>query len=364
MVKPDIILVVNIADVYQAVNNLRQKGTCDVRVVTTLHGIHPGLIDDIDHYHKSIDAVLVTNKLTQKLVLEKTRIEPSNVLYAPYGVTILDHAQGSKKNEKSFTVSYVGRIEEDQKRISDLFIIFEELLKKHPDTTILIAGDGADKDMATLNQWLKKQANSKIHYLGVLSPEQLRSNVYHVSNVVLLTSHWETGPIVAWEAFQYDITLVSSKYIGCIEEASLVHGENCLMFDIGDNQQAVELLIQTRSKQLRQQLSQNSRSLLAAKYSIDISIAAWGAELQKVASRPAKRYCEQQKKQTDTSRILSALRPVLGEKSDRIYEYLHLFFRRAFKHHSAGGEWPHSYSSKNSKSSQLTHYISSSTEHK
>jgi hypothetical protein len=216
--------------------------------------------------------------------------------------------------------------------------------------------------MAKLKQWLKNQANSNIHYLGALSPEQLRSTVYHVSDVVILTSHWETGPIVAWEAFQYDIALVSSKYIGSVEEDSLVNGENCLMFDIGDTQQAVELLTQARSKELRQQLKRNSRSLLAKKYSTEISIATWGTELQKVASRSPKRYCKQQKKQTDHSRLLSGLRPVLGEKSDRIYEYLHLIFRRAFRHHSAGSEWPHSYSSKNSKSSQLAHYISSSSE--
>jgi len=359
---PDIVLVVNITDVYQAVINLRAKGNRQIRVATTLHGIHPGLIDDINRYHNVIDAVMVTNKLTAKLVIEKTQIKPNRVQYAPYGVTILDDSVLIKQDQDIFTVAYVGRIEDDQKRISDLLLIFEDLLRKQPNTTILIAGDGPEKDMSKFKAWLKRQANPNIHYLGVLNSEQLRDKVYQVSDVMLLTSHWETGPIVAWEAFQYDLTLVSSKYIGFLEEGSLVHEQNCLMFDIGDTQHAVKLLLQAQSKELRQQLRQNSRSLLRSKYSQETSITTWGAELEAVAARPAKLYYKQQKQKTDKSRILSIFRFFLGIKADRIYEYFHLFLKRKFKHQSSGSEWPHSYSKKNSKSNQLTRYISSSSE--
>lgn len=357
---PNIVLVINIADVYHAVNNLRLNKYSAIKVVTTLHGIHPGLIEDISRYHQCIDAVIVTNKLTRRLVIDKTPLEPARVLYAPYGVDKLPIQKSQDRN--SFTVAYVGRIEEDQKRISDLKIILEELQESSPNTKILIAGNGPAKDMDSFNQWLSKQSNRNIHYLGTLSPDDLRTQVYDVCDTMILTSHWETGPIVAWEAFQYGISLVSSKYIGSTEEGSLIDGHNCLMFDIGDTKKAVELIMKTQSKSLRKQLAKESKKLIIEKYSTNISIRSWADHLTSIASNAPKPYHKLPKPYVDKSRALLILRMILGNRADRLYEHLHRLFKRKFSHQSAGGEWPHTHSSVDSKSNKLGGYIENSAD--
>jgi glycosyltransferase involved in cell wall biosynthesis len=360
---PDLILVVNIADVYQAINNLRKRGHQHTRVVTTLHGIHPGLIDDIDQYHNIIDAVLVTNRLTAQLVSSKTSIDPSRILYAPYGVSTIS-SNTEVDLDRPFTVSYVGRIEEDQKRISDLLEILEKLVVIQPKIRILIAGDGSVLDMKRFHSWLEKQNSDNISFLGLLNPKGLRDQVYAVSDVLLLTSHWETGPIVAWEAFQYGLTLVSSKYIGHAEEGSLIENKNCLLFELGDTEQAVQMVLKAQSAELRNTLRVESKKLVFEKYSLNTSIEKWHQQLQVVSERKPKEYSHQKRRQYDTSKVLKFLKLILGDSADRVYENIRLMTDRKFKHRSPGSEWPHSYSQLNGESSQLTQYLIPDTKSK
>jgi len=352
-VQPDLTLVVNIADVYQAINNLRQRLATNTKVVTTIHGIHPGLIADIDLNHDVIDAVISTNKLTQKLINTKTGIDSFRSLYAPYGVATAVPVFNDNSNLK---IAYVGRIEEDQKRINDLLKIFDGVLKELPNAEILVAGDG--EDLSTFEAWLDDTGSpGNVKYLGVLDPSTLNEKIYSQADILILTSHWETGPIVAWEAMSHGLLLVSSRYIGSTEESSLVHNENCLMFDIGDIDGAIAQIVRASDTKLRKQLAESGLDLVETKYSIEKSVAAWANCLDTVRKHETRAFNASVPKRVDKGKLTHVFESLLGDVGISISEALRRFLRRKFLHQSAGSEWPHCTNAVESDSKVLSEYI-------
>ena len=69
--------------------------------------------------------------------------------------------------------------------------------------------------------------------------------------MVIIFSHWETGPLVAWEAMAHGAVLVTSRYVGSGLEGSLRDGENCLMYPVGDMASAADCLARLKDPRLR-----------------------------------------------------------------------------------------------------------------
>lgn len=354
-VNPNITINVNIIDIYQAVNNLRQRGLSSTRLVTSIHGIQKDLFAGINSNSNIIDSVISTNRLTQKLINSTTGVQPGNSFYAPYGVekTPFNH----KKHSQNFTIAYAGRIEEQQKRINDLLQIFSLALDKIDNIKIIIAGSG--EDTPELEKWLRREAKhaTKIEYLGVINPSSMTREVYSKADALLLTSEWETGPIVAWEAMNNHVCLISSKYVGSVEEGSLIDGENCLLFDIGDVHEAVNKIQLVQNKQLRTKLTGNAKRLIETKYSHEKSIEAWATCLEKITSRTTKSYCQKTLLNLDNGRLNSLMYKTFGVKGVRFLERVRQLLRIHFKHENAGGEWPHSYPSNTINSIHLDRTI-------
>jgi len=351
-IQPDIIVVVNVIDAYQAVNNLRRRRLSKARIVTSIHGIQEDLFAGIKVNSSVIDAVVSTNRLTQKLINKTSNIDASRSLYAQYGVE-LPLAPDTKGAGKIFTIAYAGRIEESQKRIADLLQIFSKTLRQIDKIRILIAGSG--EDMPALEDWLKKESQyaTKINYLGVIKPEYVAESIYAKADVLLLTSQWETGPIVAWEAMSHGVCLVSSRYVGYFEEGSLVDGENCLLFDIGNIDAAVEKIHQARDISKRGRINAGAKELVVNKYSEQKSIGAWAECFNAICAIPPKSYSNKATLNIDNGRLTSVLRSVLGITGLRLAERLRHFYPKKFKHLSAGSEWPHSYPGHNAEQLSL-----------
>lgn len=98
-------------------------------------------------------------------------------------------------NEESFVVGHIGRFEE-QKNHTLLIEIFQEVLKKHPDSHLLLLGEGSleekiNEKVSSLN------IQDKVSFLGVREdiPELLK-----VFDVFLMPSLYEGLPISAVEA--------------------------------------------------------------------------------------------------------------------------------------------------------------------
>jgi glycosyltransferase involved in cell wall biosynthesis len=331
--RADIIVGVNIGDLYEAFNRVCERLT-ESRIVLTLHAIEANYFADIGRYSYLLDGIITTNRLSQSIVRSMKVMSDNRVYYAPYGVEIK-----TKVNQTRFAdtlkVAWVGRLENNQKRLSDLV----NMLRRLDDTNIMyslsIAGDGPYRNRLKedLGPWID---NGKVRMMGVLSKKELGS-FYSNNNVLLITSQWETGPIVAWEAMAAGLVVISSEYIGHGCEKALIHNETSLLFPIGDMNEACRQIGRLTNSELREEIAKRGKKLALARYSTKASLDQWELAFEEIMShKPRQREAHDSVAYPESS---GRLESILGRSMS---EHLRLILSRWSYAKDPGSEWPHS----------------------
>lgn len=335
--RPDIVVSVNVPDVYPAVNRMRGADGKAPHVAMSVHGIEAFLYADAAAYRDAIDAVICTNRLACALTHALAGVARERILYSAYAV---DQAPDDRvgSTEDGLRIVYSGRLESSQKRVSDLVGIARALESRGVPYRLDIAGDGPERDAlrSALDPELRM---GKVRFHGQVSIDRLKREIYPSAHAMVITSSWETGPIVAWEAMAQGLPVVSSRYVGCGLEGALVDGDNALLFDIGDTAAAAAALEALwRNPELRRHLSVSARTLVEHRYSIPVSVRSWSDSLHRVLAQPPRT-------------VASLPKPASGGRLDRWLgtgraEWLREWSgRRMPEAADAGGEWPHALSS-------------------
>lgn len=332
--RADVIIGVNIGNIFEAIARMHKEGH-KVRFAMTLHAIEANYFADIEEYQSVIDGVVATNRLSEKLVKEISGFRRDRVYYAPYGIEMNKTDLGRRPQSDLTRICWVGRIEEKQKRVSDLLKIIGYLDVIGTDYQLSIAGDGPNRDdlEESLSSWIKK---GKVRFYGMISKEELK-DLYKANDILLITSEWETGPIVAWEAINAGLNIVSSRYIGSQSEGTLLDQQTALMFKIGGAAEAAEKIVMLKDESLRNRLQSNAREVITRKYSIEASLDAWEKAFKHIN---ASTKCE------GNSDLFKA-RP--KREAGRLERYIGLNLSESVRTmlpkkptYDAGSEWPHS----------------------
>lgn len=334
---PDVVVGVNIADLFGACQRIRYRGGRDFRTVMAIHAIAADLLEDLGRERDRVDAVIATNRLTCRLCTEVGGMAPERVHYAPYGVDLA--ALGGIRrvpDEGPLRIAYVGRLDHDQKRVDMLPRVLGELERAGVDFRLEIVGDGPLKDslLGALAPWI---ARNQARFLGMVPPESLGDRVYARTDVLLVTSSWETGPIVIWEAMAAGTAVVTARYVGSGLEGALRHEVNCLMFPVDDVAEAARQLERITVPGLAEALVAAGRALVAERYSIPKSVRAWANCLDTVRNTPPREQDGTWPRPPARGRLDRLAGVGLGENLRRM-------LRKSFRHGNAGGEWPHSLS--------------------
>jgi glycosyltransferase involved in cell wall biosynthesis len=333
----DLIVGVNLVDLYAAVRLLRRMNSSQNRfagrVVMTLHAIETDYLADLASEATVIDAVIATNRLSCALADQVASFPSERILYAPYGVTIPEDPGPWSSRDSCLQLAWVGRLEENQKRVHDLPAILRSLDALGCSYRLSVAGDGPEQVSlrGELAPWL---GNGRVRMLGRLSRNQLRDQVYRTHHVLLITSRWETGPIVAWEAMASGMAVVSSSYVGSGREGALVEGSTALLYPVGDGGAAARQIGRLQNPALRQRLGGAGQALVRQRYSTEASVRAWITAFEAVLALPPL-PCPPA---AAASPPAGRLDRWLGSgRAERLRRRLGL----RFVHDTAGGEWPH-----------------------
>ncbi|MEI6030925.1 MAG: glycosyltransferase family 4 protein [Synechococcaceae cyanobacterium ELA739] len=329
--QPHLVIGVNIADLYPAVRRTRRQGFKG-KVALSLHAIDGDLLADCAAQADLLDAVVATNQLSCCLVARQTGVPAARVLYAPCGVNIstLPLPSGAPP---PLRIAWVGRLEQAQKRVDDLPAIVRNLEQAGVPFQLTIAGDGPEA--ASLSKALAPWIQSgKVVMAGALSSSQLASQVYANHHVLLITSSWETGPIVAWEAMAAGLVVVSSSYVGFGREGALVEGRTALLFPVGDAFAAAVALERATNPALAASLRIAGHELVARRYSAQASRQSWVTAFEQVLAFPDLPMPAPEAALPPSGRLEHLLGVGPAESLRR-----RLGVR--FQHTSPGGEWPH-----------------------
>jgi glycosyltransferase involved in cell wall biosynthesis len=284
-VGPDIVASVNIPDVYSAVNRLKRSELLKLRAVMTLHGIEADYLEQIKRGALSLDAVIATNRLACKLASSVGGLESGRIYYAPYGVHLPESlATAPIKGLAPIRIGFVGRLEKPQKRIGDLVAIAREMDRQNINYQLLIAGAGPEESWLRCELKLNVE-RGVVQFLGALSSKELE-DFYATIHTLLITSQWETGPIVAWEAMARGVLVVTSAYIGSGLECNLHHGENCLIYPLGNAAAAVKCIVEAQDVELRSRLTNAGMAFVREKMTHERSIRYWSQCFADIKSQP------------------------------------------------------------------------------
>ncbi len=102
---------------------------------------------------------------------------------------------------------YMGRIDEAQKGIGLLIKSFENVCKVS-DWNLTIAGSGSEVEIYKLKKLImESKAKDRIQYIGKVAGKQ-KEQLFNQSGALILTSRYETQPLVILEAFAHALPVL------------------------------------------------------------------------------------------------------------------------------------------------------------
>jgi glycosyltransferase involved in cell wall biosynthesis len=330
-VEPDVVLTVNIPHAIRAAGLERQEGR-PLKVVMSCHGIQEDLFADMRLLHAELDAVVCTNRLACRLSETLGQVEEQQVFHCACGTAVPQQMPALPQNDL-FTIGFSGRMEQPQKRIFDLIDIAQKLKARCPRFQVLVAGSGPEQERF-LADVSKQGLEPHFNMLGFVPANQMQDQFYSKIDALLVTSSWETGPIVIWEAMAAGVPVVTSRYIGSGAEGILKDQQNCVMFDIADCEQAAQNLMDLQDLENSDILRHNAFKTAAELLSHEASVSNWDRILKHILLTNSPKIPVAPEVMASSGRLDKLLGP-------RLASYVRAAIGRQPPDGGPGGEWPH-----------------------
>ena len=188
------------------------------------------------HYQSFVTkAIGVSDEVCQHYVSD-CNFPGTAVQWIPYGV-VVNPAPPAKHGNDLLQLIYVGRVEEGQKRISDLIKITRQLSADNIAFNLKIVGDGPEMPVLR-NSLAKEIMDGKVEILGWRKTEEV-INLLRQSDLFILTSAFEGFCIALIEAMANGCCpLVTDIKSG--NKQLISSGQNGFIFPIGDTEKFVK----------------------------------------------------------------------------------------------------------------------------
>jgi len=219
-------------------------------------------------YSKSINALVSVSEKVTGRVHTFEEYSSSTVVTIPCGIPLKPAKQEetAKPNQK-LQLMWVGRVEEPQKRISDLPRIAKQLKSSGLEFDLVIVGDGPERE------WLERalvedDLTGQVRLLGWQPTSEVMKSLAR-SDVLLLPSNYEGMPISLMEALGAGCGVVASRVSGIEDFEQHPLAKDCLwVHAVGDVPEAARL-ITLAAKIPRATRSLQAQALAEAEFSIE-----------------------------------------------------------------------------------------------
>jgi glycosyltransferase involved in cell wall biosynthesis len=186
-----------------------------------------------------------------------------------------------------FRIVYLGRLVEEQKRITEVARAMCEAAMRHPNLEGVIAGEGEDR--ARVEEILRENApGGRVRLAGRLAREQVHE-LLATSRALVLLSDYEGLPISLLEAMAAGVVPICLKTRSGINEVVRTGSNGFIVEDRGESFQGVVSRL-IAEPDLWRYCSANARSTIGKKFSTENCHEKWfnllNAMLEK--SRPVR----------------------------------------------------------------------------
>lgn len=216
----------------------------EISVVGIAHTDSETFYRPLRHYRELLSgAVGVSEQIALKLTAD-CGIDASSVFHIPYGAKAIEsenelEREIDKSPRTQLRLIFAGRLEQPQKRISDLVTIVKHLVRHGADFVLDIVGDGPQA--SEVRRALSDEARmSIVTFHGWLSSDVLISRL-RLADVFILTSAYEGLPIALLEAMANGVVPVVTD-LESGNRQLVAHGVNGYLAPVGDVERFVELI--------------------------------------------------------------------------------------------------------------------------
>ncbi len=334
-VRPDVVIPLGIGDLLPSLRSARLDGL-QARSLLAIHSTHTGTLADIVENNDVIDMVGVVSGLLNKWAV--ANVNNDRVRLVRNGVPP-PLAENAVKTRHVFSVGYVGRIENEIKRASDLPKIAAEVVRRGVNFKLEIVGDGPA--FSSIESDLSAIADFDSYCLhGHRSRDFIYREILPSISCLLLTSVTEGSPLALIEAMQHGVVPVVSEFHGYAAEGLLCPEQNCLTFPVGDVcAAALQLERLAKDPVLLERLSLAAIDSAALLYTQDSMLKGWVNALEDVMRLD---ISSASKNVVEHSQNFGRLERwgVPAHTANRLRRY----FGKRFLHQAGFNEWPGSIS--------------------
>jgi glycosyltransferase involved in cell wall biosynthesis len=325
--QPDIVVPVLVHETLRAAAECKARGQ-KLKLVYPIHENEIWAFDAVADNAAHIDAIVSVNLLMLEALQRLAAWPTSRSFHVRAGVDSPIERRPFKKDPDAITVGYCGKLVNDQKRVGDLIAFCRQMDACSRPYSLWIAGEGGERQ--TLASALSPQiASGRVRMLGTLSKEVLYQEFYPCLDALIVTSDWETGPLVAWEAMMHGVLVVTSAYRGLATERMLRHKQNALVYPIGKSELgAIALSELFDDPHEFRQIAHQGKMTAQGHLTLDSMVSKWLAVLEKVmATEQAK--AERPRHANPRTALM-----------DCVHDLARGLLRRPFFYGNAHGEWP------------------------
>jgi glycosyltransferase involved in cell wall biosynthesis len=283
---PDVFIPNLVIPAYHASRWVRSAGIPTVGILHSDDAFYRGIQEEFvfgDPELAVSDLVCVSHEL-ERQVTGRTPGH-TNVSRIPYGVPI--PAEGIRSsNPPSLRIAYVGRLAEEQKRISLVARALCRVVREVEGTEAVLYGEGPERDQVESILSLEGSGLA-VRLAGRIPSEEIQEQLLDCDIVVLL-SDYEGLPIALLEAMACGCVPVCLKMRSGIPEL-VVDGVTGLLVEDRD-EGFVEAIRRLRGNPgFLAELSANARAKVKEEFSIEANADAWAALLTELAEKSTRK---------------------------------------------------------------------------
>lgn len=231
-----------------------------------VHGDYDGYYEQVGRYSSAAAAIVaISGRIRDRIVERRVSIDTPLVLI-PTGIAL-----GPRPSFKSgfgpARLTWVGRIDESSKRVSDLPRIASALRQLRVQFHLTIVGDGPSRDaLAEAFGSAGLESCSRLH--GWASPLEVRQ-LLEESDLLLLPSNREGLPVAMMEAFAAGCAVVASRVSGVEDYERSALASHCLWVHAVGDVEAAAGSIRAALLVPRAERCRSARNLAESEFAID-----------------------------------------------------------------------------------------------
>jgi colanic acid/amylovoran biosynthesis glycosyltransferase len=257
-----------------------KSGIATIGILHNDDGFYEAIIENFINQQKNLDVIVpVSTALYHRLLINKRDIIIKQIAYGS------DITLNKSRYNKCFKVVYVGRIDQEQKKIFDIIELFCQCATTFPDFEAHIYGSGPDfEEVLKMKYKFNDPSNVFIH--GIISNEQIQE-ILPQFNAIVLLSDYEGIPVALMEGMGAGLVPICKKIKSGIPELVIDNETGFLIESLKDLSTKIKYLIDNQEDWER--LSNNARNLIQEKFSSKQNLKSWLILLQELKPKKIRR---------------------------------------------------------------------------